>query len=252
MNGGSLNSFTLNGAVIDPVVRTRVDGFAYAVGVSTPRVLAYAAVSAIARASVPGAIAKVRARNRVQAEARAQASGIIYRVRARLIASVQALANVEATLGAIRGIVVLSAQAVASVLPKVLQRSQVASVASVSATLVARSGIRGLIQALPSALTSLRVTVWPRVFHRVPTSAQASANVSALAKLVGRLRLQGSATADLAVGSRLLIRTPVNAQALVAGVIDFNVIKRIPWDEPAPDERTFKVNPETFVFYVVA
>lgn len=296
MNGGALNAYTLNGSVIDPVVRTRVESAAYALADSKPRVLAYAVVDAIARAAVPGAIAKVRYRSSVSAQAKAEASGPLHRVYARLVTALQGVADIEATLGAVRGVVSPVVTALVAVAPKVLRRTFVASTASASASVVGRSGIRALVSGFGRVLGSATGAVFERDNWRDPVFPRGVASVSVAfsvvargvvnstarvaavvrssvrnaAVIVGRIPATGAAdigtvgrigvrapvpavpSADLTVDSLRLVRSPVSATALADGLIDFNVIKRIPWDENAPEERTFKVNPETFVFTVVA
>lgn len=146
MNGGALNAYTLNGSVIDPVVRTSVVARAYAVPASKPRVLAYLKAALTPSAVLTGAIGRVQV--------------------------------------SLAGFATL--RAVSDLTPRALRRSVVGS----------------------------------------------------------------TATATGAVQPRCLLRASVDARAAADGRVDFNIIKRIPWDEPAPEGRVFKVSPETFTFMV--
>lgn len=254
MNGGALNAFTLNGSVIDPVVRTTVQANAFALPVSTPRVFAYLKASASPTADVSGAVGRVYAGlSGLSSTAVAEVSGALHRVNARLSVAVQAAADINLRIIFVRAIANLVAAAQATVSPRVFVRSKVGLEAEAGATTVVRPRFKAAVSALGRAAIDYIVTVRPRGYYRVPLNLIGRAATDVFARVAVRFRATPVATADVDVSPRYLVRSPVSSQASADAVFDdLTVIRRIPWDEPAPDERTFRVNPETFVFTVVA
>jgi len=252
MNSGALNAYALNGSVLDPVVRTRVDGFAYAVASTKPRVLAYERVAVLARAALDSVAAKVFTRTPVSVYAEATVSGVLGRVWAKLVASVTGSASINTSLYQIRCIVSPVVSAVVSTLPKVFARNRVQSSALASVSVVGGTAYRAILSRVARAVVSATGKVYQRRYLRSSVGAVSVANVVALSKTFARLVVFHSAPVLITHVARAIVRAPTHAESKADVVVDFSVAKQIPWDEPAPDERTFKVNPETFVFMVVS
>lgn len=154
----------------------------------------------------------------------------------------------------------------------VLRRSVVAGVALAAATegrVWRRSVVTGQALSAPVVLE----TIWRRVFSPVAAAAQALAVVTsdirhlryvrelhagtALALCTGivgrvyqRAILLCLAQAPATVSTRVHARSIVAGQARAEAWITTNIDRRIPWDEPAPEHRTFIVPAGTRTFYV--
>lgn len=251
MNNGALNAYTLNGAVLDPVVRTHVVARAYAVPVSKPRAFAYLQAALTPSAVLTGAIGRVQVSLAgFNATAKAEISGRIHHVAARLVTAAQGLASIQVVSPAVRAIVRMAASASAAVAAKVWARGLVSATAQADMAVVVQPRFKAVVASVAAAVTEYVVTVRPRSYYRTPLNAALRAVSDLTPRALRRSVVGSTATATGAVQPRYLLRAPVDARAAADGRVDFNVIKRIPWDEPAPEGRVFKVSPETFTFMV--
>ena len=166
------------------------------------------------------------------------------------------------------------ARAVGVASGRVWRRSVVAGVALATGTagrVWRRSPVVG--QALASA--SGAALVWRRVFSPVVAVASAVAvnlghvliltpvrvlvaglaqavNTGILGRVFARSVGSAQAQATATVTPHLHTRSIVAGQARAEAWITTNIDRRIPWDEPAPEHRTFVVPAGTRTFYVVS
>ncbi len=248
---GPLNGFLLNGVVFDPVVRTQVNSTAAAVCLSKPRVLVYARVQSAPAAQATGSLGRVLARLVVSSAAQAAVSGIVGRVHARLAVALTGSAQGEFTLSGVRAAVSVVAAAAICIAAGVFVRSKVNARAQALVNLVPRRLVRSVLTSSPNARTAVVATVLERTFHRAPLAAVMQAQVEVDFHVDVREPLSGRALATATVVARSCIRAPVAATAQADITVDFDVIKRIPFDEPAPEERRFLVEQRPPTFYVV-
>lgn len=173
----------------------------------------------------------------------------------------------------VRAVVLSYARAIGAVVGRVWRRSPVVGTATVSRAqgrVWRRSPVAGAAQSTSSAGYAIRR--WVRV--NVIGAASAAAIVTAQAKPVSfvRMPIGGSAMARLTTaGGRVLSRSPGTAVCVAQGSIAprsrrrspvlsvaratatlrSSTFRQIPFDELAPPERVFAVQPEQSIFYVV-
>lgn len=216
--------------------------------------MVYASAATSPSAVVSGAVGRVFARSPLGTTAQAMVSDLRHRVFGRLVVAPVAAAQVVYMLSPVRTLLTITARAVATVGARVLTRSPVASTAAVQLALgLSMARIRAPLALVPSATVSATGVVFPRRNITSPTSTAGTAFVLPVPRA---LRRSPSITVAAAQATgpigRVGVRSPGSSVARADVDISFDVIKQIPWDEPAPDERQFQVNPEPKVFYVVA
>lgn len=254
MNNGSLNTYVLNGEYISPLVRVRVEAHAYALIATRSRAMVYGQVSAAASAVVSGAVGRAIARSPVQTAAQALVGGPLYHVDGRLIVSTQGAAQVAYKLFPIRMVVNATASAVATLGPRVLARTNVVSQAVVQVTLgLYMVRARSPLTARAEAEIDAAGVIFPRRNITSPTLVSGTADLTLVPRVLRRapVTVRPDLITSGAVG-RVGIRAPSQATGQANVVISFDVVKQIPWDESAPEERQFLINPEPKTFYVVA
>jgi hypothetical protein len=165
------------------------------------------------------------------------------------------------------------AVAVGAASGRVYHRSKVAGQVLAQAT-AGRVWSRSIVTGLAQADASVMSMAWRRVFAPLIATAEASAvNLghvlvltpvrvlvdgvaralcdSIFGRVFARSVETGQAQADAAVVARVHARSIVSGQARAEAWITLNIDRRIPWDEPAPECRTFIVPSGTRIFYVV-
>lgn len=251
MNNGALNTFAVNGAVADPVVRSSVVVRAYALVAGTPRVFAYLRPSPVASALVTGAVGRLLVRaSGLAVRAEGQLSGPLHRVVARLKTAVACEARVAISSYRVRLVLGMAARAIAQAAARVYVRQPTTAGASALSSLVVRPRFKAVVSAVAEAMPLCSPTIYPRRYLRSAVSVTPSALSSVVSRALRRSRLQSFAYSNAVMSPRVFARASSTAFAEAKIDVDFGVIKQIPWDEPAPDERVFVVSPETFVFKV--
>lgn len=255
MNFGALNTFPFGGIPYEPVVRAIVYGFCRAVGSARTRVLYKLRLDAQPEAKILGAMGRALVRSFADIEGRADLFGQLGRLDGRLVVGVNGMAEIEHKLYKIRLKVDATAQALLTANIRVYGSEKVNVLAEADVALgeymvriraplsfeaLADMGIDGVIyprryiKATADTAGTAFIEVVPRALRRAPVDLSAEAVQSgATGRVAGRLITSQEAVAQIEI-------------------TDPEVVKRIPWDEPAPDERQFLVNPEPKVFYVVA
>lgn len=252
INGGAVNGFIVNGSSLDPVVRVRVDALLRAVGSVTPRVLAYAKVDSAPTAEITGKLGWLRARNPVGVTAEVDISGSLGFLLRRAPVVSTPTADIEVPVGVIRSIVRSTAEADITAVGHVYVRLPTQSVARVDIVTVDRALVRSVIDALGQASIVAEGVVFPRREIRSLVASNPSVDVDATGHIDARLLADVLAQSLINVDPHVLIRDPVMAEGEAQiDVADPDVARRAPWDEAAPDDRAFRVAPETFTFLVV-
>lgn len=251
MNDGAFNSYTLNGAPVDSVVRAIVRGLASAQIAATGRVFSYLRVQSASRAQITGPKGRVVARLRAVSVAHAKA---ILRpaVWARLVVAATGTAQIVVGVGSIRAKVSAAARAQVQAFGRVVQRGIAASFAAAQITSVALIRRRS-----PAALTARAVVdadgkVLPRVYWRDPLALRAVARLSTASKVIARASVPVLLRAQIQAGGSIQVRAAVQAPARAAVLVQIGVIRRGPWDEPAPSDRVFVVPEGVFIFEVTS
>lgn len=250
MNRGQINGFALNGASADPVVRVRVDAKGYARVRARGRVLAYAVVHAAPEASLDGRLGRVEAHLSAQSLARVAVEGALGRVDIRSLLSVTGRVVISVTLPAIRGRVGAKARASIGAKPHTLARFGTAVVGR--AQLVPKTTLlrRGPVQARGRADIDASGTVYVRRWLRSPAEGKAQAFIVSTTRIEARLAALVRAEADATVDASVRARMTVAFRGVAFIEIDPAIHKRLPFDEPAPDSRTFTVPAGMTTFYV--
>lgn len=111
--------------------------------------------------------------------------------------------------------------------------------------------VRSALQAVSSAVAEILATVRPIRFVRSALSADSTASANVTARRVSTLG-QGVRSAEVVgtVVSRVFARSPISGSAQALAWVRSGSFYQVPWDEPAPDARTFLLNAESTVFTV--
>ena len=250
MNRGSLNGFALNGRVSDPFVRIRVDAKGYARVSVAGRVLAHGIVQSAPAAALRGPLGRVHARLSADAMARAAVAGALGRAHVRSLLAVTGRVVIEVKLGEVRARVSAQGQARAMVNARVLARTAVAAIGRARFKPQTALLRRGPVRAKPAAQIQADSHVVVRRWQRAPVSGKAQTFIVATGHVEARLAalLQGRAQAT--ARGRTLVRGPVAGQGVAFIDIDPSINKRLPFDEQAPESRTFTVPAGMTTFYV--
>lgn len=250
MNRGQLNGFALNGQVADPVVRVRVSAKGFAVGRAQGRVLAYAVVAAKARAQQSGAIGRVEANLSVEARARAAALGILGKVDIHGVLQATGRAIIKVTLPPVYGRVRSKPKAQIDVAAHAMVRSSLVSSGKAKASATARLLRRGPVSAKPATSVHADGQIYIRRWLRSPAISNGVAFIVSNSRVEARLASLTQAKAVAVVNAHAMRRSPIGAQGVAVIEIDFEIHKRLPFDEQAPEYRTFIVPAGQFSFTV--
>lgn len=250
MNRGQLNGFALNGQVADPVVRVRVDAKGYAVGRAQGRVLAYAVVASKPCAHQAGIGGRVEAHMSVEAMARAAVAGILGKVEIHGLLAATGRAIISVTLPPVYGRVRSKAKARGTVSGRVRVRSPLQSVAQVVEGVTPRLMRRAPVRSKPKAAIAADGQIYIRRWLRAPVHGNAVAYIVSTSRIEARLAALTKARALVAANGHTMRRAPVSGQGIALIEIDAEIHKRLPFDEPAPDSRTFRVPEAMNTFYV--
>jgi hypothetical protein len=250
VNTGQFNGFAFNAGAQDPVVRIHISAMAYARGRARPRVHAYAVVQAQGRALQHSHAWRVESPLRVDSAARAAIDGALGRVDVRSLLAATGRVQISLDLPAIRARVRSSLQARATLTAHVMARigAQLQGVGVFTPR--AFVSPRGRVDAKPTARVAVDGVVYMRRYLRATTNAQAQALVLSTGRIYSRLAALTHAQALPQVQAHTLVRTPLNAPAVVLIELNPDIHKRLPFDEAAPEVRTFKVPAGVFTFYV--
>lgn len=250
MNRGQMNGFALNGASADPVVRVRVDAKGYARVRARGRVLAYAVMHAAPAASLDGKLGRVEAHLSAQSLARAAVEGALGRVDIRSLLSVTGRVVIDVMLPAIRGRVGAKGRASIGAKPHTLARSGAAVQGRAQFSPQTSLLRRGPVRAKGRADLDADGVVYVRRWQRAPAEGKALAFIATTSRVEARLAALVRAQANASVDFHLQARAPVAFRGVAFIEIDPAIHKRLPFDEPAPDSRTFTVPTGMTTFYV--
>lgn len=250
MNRGPINGFVINGPAGDPVVRIRMDARGYARIRAGGRVLAYGKVLSTPAADLQGKLGRVEARLAASAVARAAIEGALGRasIRALLSATGRVLAHVS--LPPIRGSVAAKASASIALTAHALMRGGVASTGQAKLAPATRLLRRGPVQGRGQANGAADGTVYARRWLRAPTDARGQAFVVSRSRIDARLAALTQARAVPKADFHVLARAPMQWGGVAFIEVDFAVNKQLPFDEPAPEYRTFRVQAGQHTFIV--
>lgn len=249
MNGGGLNTHALNESVADAVVQAAVDGYAYAMGRISARVVRRSP-QLTQGAATPSGSGRGLARSPVTQTGRALA---LVGVRALRRSVVAAQAQAVATLNVnwVRMRLQVAAQAGATVTARVLRRTPVALIATAQASVDGVRYARSVCAGLAQAQGVVSGIVWARHNIASPLSASAQAVASVVARVLRRDQDTRFATASETFSTRRLARQPLIATAQAVSYVGASSIVHYPFDENALEENTYVVPFENNLFYVV-
>lgn len=250
MNRGQLNGFVLNGASSDPVVRVRVDAKGYAMVRARGRVLAYSVTHSAPAARLDGRLGRVEAHLSAQSVARAAVEGALGRVNIHALLAATGRAVIEVKLPYIYGRAAVNGRARIGVTAHALARIGATVVGQAKLEPKARLLRRGPVKAKGVAGIEADGVVYVRRWLRSPSEGKAHAFIVSKAHIEARLAALARAQADVAVDFHVLARAPMTWQGIAFIEIDPAIYKRLPFDEPAPDSRTFYVPASMTTFYV--
>lgn len=250
MNRGALNGFALNGRSADPVVRIRVDAKGYARVRVGGRVLAYAVVHSAPAAALSGPLGRVHAKLSADSVARAAVEGVLGRIHVRSLLAATGRAVLKVTLPPVYGRVVAKATARATVNAHVLARSPVAAVTQAQFAPQTHLLRRGPVQSAPAARGNADGQIYVRRWLRSPVDGKGQAFIVTQGRVEARLAVLAQGLARGAVDPHRLVRAPLAAQGVAFIDIDPAVHRRLPFDEAAPESRTFLVPAGMTTFYV--
>ncbi|MDR6729335.1 phage fiber-tail adaptor protein [Delftia lacustris] len=250
MNRGALNGFALNGRSADPVVRIRVDVKGYARVRAGGRVLAYAVVQSAPAAALTGPLGRVHAKLSADALARAAVEGALGRIHIRSLLAATGRAIIKVTLPPVRGRVAATARASAAVTAHVLARNAVATMARADFAPQVHLLRRGPVQSSPEARGAADGRIYVRRWLRSPVDGKGQAFIVSQGRVEARLSALIQARAAITARGQRLARAPLQAQGVAFIEIDPAIHKRLPFDEQAPESRTFLVPAGMTTFYV--
>ena len=250
MNSGQLNGYALNGSVGDPVVRIRIDAKGYAQVRSGGRVLSYGKVHVALAARMDGVLGRVRAQLSARSVAQAFASGALGRVDLHGILRATGRAVIEVQLPPIRGMVRARGRATAVVKAHLEARGGIAAGGRAAVTSSGRLLRRGPVGSKPAAQGQATGTVYIRRYLRTPTEGRAKAFIIGNGRIEARLAALVRARAVPTTTGRALVRAPRVWHGVAVIDIDPAIFRRLPFDELAPDSRTFTIPAGMTTFYV--
>lgn len=250
MNRGQFNGFVLNGASADPVVRVRVDARGYAMIRARGRVLAYSVMHSAPAACLDGKLGRVEAHLSAQSLARATVEGALGRVDIHALLSATGRAVIEVKLPYIYGRAAVKGRARIGVTAHSLARGGAKVLAQAKLAPKSRLLRRGPVKTRGIADIDAGGVVYVRRWLRSPAEGKAQAFIVSKAHIEARLAALVRAPADAAVDFHVLARAPMGWQGVAFIEIDPAIYKRLPFDEPAPDSRTFNVPAGMTIFYV--
>lgn len=252
MNFGALNTFVLNGGVPDPVVRTGANGQAFAIGSVQLRVFVFTALVSSQQALHSGALARVFASLGVDAVVSAVQTAAAYRVVKRFVVSAYARANATTVSQFVRIHVVAYASASAVIELGSLALAGVSGVVAATSTYVSRLMSKAAVSSVAKAASTPLLRVFGRAYYAPQIASSVSAVSDLAAGVLVKTCVSGSASAGVEASVGVVSTMPVSASAYAVCTVDFESYKRAPWDEYAPQDRSFKVNPTGFVFKVLS
>ena len=250
MNRGQLNGFVINGQIADPVVRVRVDAKGYARGRAQGRVLAYGVVAATGCAHQAGILGRVEAQLSVQAMARAAVSGVLGRLDVHALLQSTGRAIIEVTLPPVHGRAKSKAVAKIGLKAHAEVRGTVSTTGKAKGQAAGRLLRRAPIAAKPRAKVNANGVVYARRWLRSPVQSNTQAFIVSRSRIDARLATITKAKAYVVAKGHAMRRSPTAAHAIALIDIDFAVHKRLPFDEQAPEYRTFIVPAGQFIFTV--
>ncbi len=250
MNRGKFNGFAINGPSGDQVVRVRVDARGYARVRAGGRVLAYARIYSEPAASLPGLLGRVEAHIRADALARAAVTGVLGHADVHGLVAARGRVVVKVTLPPVRGRVSGEARASIGLRAHVLARAGVSATPRANVSSNTHLTRRGPVRSRPTAGITADGTVFARRQRRSPIDGRARAFVVTHTRVSARLAVLLRAAADGEAGFHVGARAPLSAHGRAVIEIDPSVFKRLPFDEPAPDSRTFLVPAAMTTFHV--
>jgi hypothetical protein len=255
VNLGALNTYTFGEVPYEPIVRMFVMGFCRALVATNARLFYKPHLDVQAEARLTGVIGRALARNIVEVAAEAGIDGPMARVDGRLVLSANGSAEIVHSLYAVRLRVSAAASAAVSLEAKVFARDPVFTVAEADVDL-GDYMVRVRAPVSLDALAQMDVDgiVYPRRYIRSATPVYGVSIVALVPRAIRRSVVQSLSTVSVTgslghVDGRLA--AAAQAQAVVDINLDHGVIRRIPWDEAAPEERQFLVVPEAKTFQVV-
>ncbi len=250
MNRGPLNGFAINGASGDPVVRIRVDAKGYARIRASGRVLSYGVVAATAQADLQGVLGRVNAKLTIGGVARAAIGGALGRAEIHGIIQSTGRAVVHVVLPPIRLRVNAKGRAGIGLKAHLEARNAVTGNGQARAVLKPRLLRRGPVAAQGVAQIAADGVVYVRRWLRSPTEGKAEAFIVSTSRVDARLAALVQAKAVPTAEFTILARAPLQCTVVAFIEIDPSIHKRLPFDEPAPESRTFLVPPAMTTFYV--
>lgn len=250
MNRGLINRIIINGRKADPVVRVRVDAKGVARVRTNDRVLAYCKLASTPTAQQTGRLGRVEAHLSALVQGRAVVDGVIGRLDVRSLLAATGRVVIEVTLPPVYLRAKVRARAAATVKAHVLARNAVLAKGIAQFTPTTRRGVRGPTKGKGVAKVQADGTVYVRRWLRSPVDGEAQAFIVTTSHIEARLASLVKARALVKPRSKVLRRSPVNGFGVVHIEIDPEIHKRLPFDEPAPDSRTFRVPEAMTIFYV--
>ena len=250
MNRGMLNGYAINGSASDPVVRVRVDAKGYARVRARGRVLAYAVVATRPSAVLDGKLGRVEANLSGNALARAAIEGALGRVDVHGLLAATGRAVITVTLPPVRNRVVSKARASIGLTAHAEVRAGAAATGRAKFTPKTRRIRRSPVKSKPAAQGRANGTVYVRRWLRSPVDSRAQMYIVTAGHVEARLALLLQAVADGQAGFHVDARAPLTVNGTAFIEIDPSIHKRLPFDEPAPESRTFRVPEAMTTFYV--
>lgn len=251
MNRGQLNGFALNGATGDHIVRVRVDAKGYARVNARGRVLAYGVVHSTPAAFQGGRLGRVEANLSVNSITRAAIVGALGRVDIRSLLAATGRAVIQVDLPPIYGRVQSKARASIGLKAHVLVRRGVGSKPQARLSAKTRLLRRGPVAANGIAKVKAQGVVYVRRWLRSPIEGRGQVFIVSAGRTEARLAALVNVRADVAAGFHVLARAPKLWSGVAFIEIDPAIYKRLPFDEIAPDARTFEV-PEIMTTFDVS
>ncbi len=250
MNRGPLNGFAINGPSGDPVVRIRIDAKGYARIRASGRVLSYGVVSSTAQADLQGVLGRVHAKLNIGSVARAAIGGALGRAEIHGIIQSTGRAVVHVVLPPIRLRTAAKGRASIGLKAHLEARNAVAGVGQARAVLKPRLLRRGPVAAQGVAQIAADGVVYVRRWLRSPTEGKAEAFIASTSRVDARLAALVQAKAVPTADFTILARAPMQWTGVAFIEIDPDIHKRLPFDEPAPEYRTFIVAAGVHTFVV--
>ena len=250
MNRGQLNGYALNGRIVDPEIRVRIDAKGYARVRAGGRVLSYAVVSAHACARQSGIGGRVFAQLTAESLARAAVDGAIGRLDVRSLLAATGRVKVVVELSPLHARLAIKARA--SIGIKAHRVARVGANSQARAKFKPAAGLirRGPVKSKPRASIAADGVVYVRRWLRMPVEALNKAFIVSTHHVDARLAALVRGVADVDAVGRSLVRAPMDWSGVVHIDIDPEIHKRLPFDEPAPESRTFRVPEAMTTFYV--